>query len=167
MWVIANHETLAAVCLYIAALRAEVKKPDNLVYMDACLCVDSLEVQELVPEATKLLIDLDVRVVLASFIPVFEKCFPKLTSKSKPYASMALKLWKKVNDDDFFTPSFKRKYWLRIVASCIFAVMLRNKLTPDIDRICAAVGASSYGNLGNQIDVDVALLVVGGETFAR
>jgi hypothetical protein len=42
---------------------------------------------------------------------------------------MALKLWKKVNDYDVFTPSFKRKYWLRIVASCIFAVMLRDELT--------------------------------------
>jgi hypothetical protein len=69
--------------LYIAALRAGVKKPGDLVYMGMCLCVGPLKVQELVPEATKLLIDLDVRVVLASFIPVFEKCFPKLTSKSQ------------------------------------------------------------------------------------
>jgi hypothetical protein len=99
------------------------------VYMGMCLCVGPLKVQELVPEATKLLIDLDVRVVLASFIPVFEKCFPKLTSKSQVHASMALKLWKKVNDYDVFTPSFKRKYWLRIVATCIFAVMLRDELT--------------------------------------
>jgi hypothetical protein len=79
---------------------------------------------------------------------------------------MALKLWTRMNDVDVFTPIFRRKYWLRIVASCIFAVMLRNELTPDIDRICAAVGASSYGNLGKQIDIEVALLIVGGEAYS-
>jgi hypothetical protein len=166
LWATASHETLAVACLYVAAQLAGVKKPGDLIYMVTCLGVDLLEAQELVPKVTKLLIDLDMRAVLASFIPIFEKCFPRLVSKANAYASMALKLWKKVSGDDVCTPGFKRKYWLRIVASCIFTVMLRNELTPNIDRVCAAVGTSSYGNLGNQIDVDVALQVVGSETYS-
>lgn len=133
MWVTASHDVLAAACLYIAALRAKLNKPGDLVYTGTCLCVDPLEVQEgLIPGVTKLLIDLDVRIVLAAFIPVFDKMSPKLASKSKDYASMALKLRMKVNDLDVFMPGFQRNYWLRIVASGVFAVMLRNKLTISI-----------------------------------
>jgi len=166
LWSTATHDFLAVACLYATAERASGNMPNKHVFLAEYFNVSEDEVHEIAPAVTALLIDLDARSALASFVPQFEKMFPRLTRKAKTYALLAMKLWTKVNEQNVFLPDFLQKYWLRIVASCILAVMERNSIPVDIAKICATIGTSRFGDAGGDIDVEVAILMPGGEAYS-
>jgi hypothetical protein len=140
--------------------------PSRHNYLARYFNVSGNEVRKIVPAVIALLIELDARAVPASFVPQFEKMFPGLSRKAMNYIFLALKLWTKVSGHDIFLPDFLRKYWRRIVVSCISAVMDGNSIAFDIAKICAVTHVNRFGDMGYSIDVVVALLIRGGEVYS-
>ncbi|EAT91305.1 hypothetical protein HBH56_083800 [Parastagonospora nodorum] len=167
LWSTATHDALAAACMYATAVRANENMPSGHAYLARAFNISGNEVCKKVPAAIALLIDLDARAVLASFVPHFEKMFPRLAPKAMDYIVLALKLWTKVNGHDILLSDFLRKYWRRIVASCISVVMDRNIIPVDIAKICAATRANRFGDMGYSIDVAFALLMRGSEAYSK
>ncbi|KAF1844852.1 uncharacterized protein K460DRAFT_394649 [Cucurbitaria berberidis CBS 394.84] len=159
LWTTASYEELAAVNMYVAALRANTDEPGMLPRLAACFGADRVKVRKLVADITKLLVDLDARATIAKFMPTFEKIFPKLWRKYKVFARLVLKLWNKVKEREPFPPDFVLENWLRIVASCIDVVMLANDINIPVHKTCAAVGANEHGDVGEDIDMEITLLM--------
>jgi hypothetical protein len=167
LWVEASYDELAVACLYIAAVRAHKNKPGDLAYMATCFDVSVDGVRKLVPEVTALLIDLDARAAIANFMPTFENMFLEFASKAKEFASMVLRLWTMVQNNAIFPPDFLRENWLRAVASSIQGVLVVNNVSFSPDKVCAAVGTYAFGDMGKNMDVEVALLIADEHTYKK
>lgn len=158
LWMAATYEELAVANVYVAGVWGDAAQPGMLTQLAKRFKVDGVKVRSLIDAVTKLLADLKARAAIASFMPKFAKMFRGKSSKHKQFASLVLSLWNRVQKCGLFSSQLILQYWLRIVAACIHAAILANDLVMPIHKICAAVGVSQYGHIGEDLDIDVALL---------
>jgi hypothetical protein len=122
--------------------------------------IDASKVLKLLPKIKELLLHFDARRAFAAFLQNIGKTAPRLLSRVKLLTPLVLRLWAEINREDVFKTHLIHAHWQRIIANCIFAVLLSNDILVEIRAICAAVGACQFGDFGHQLDVEVALLVV-------
>ncbi|KAJ4369675.1 hypothetical protein N0V83_005437 [Neocucurbitaria cava] len=163
LWIATTYEELAVANVYVAGVWDDAAQPGMLTQLAKRLKVDVVKVHGLIDAVTKTLADLKARAAIASFMPMFAKMFPAKDLKHKQFASLVLSLWYRVQKCGLLSCQLILQHWLRIVAACIHAAILANDLVMPIHKICAAVGVSQYGHIGDNFDLDVLLLVEDGE----
>jgi hypothetical protein len=99
VWVTATYRERAACVLYVPAVHTDMYQIHELDFLDE-LCAhlsSSVEkVEPLLPEVTKLLVDLDAHAALATFVHYSEHAYPTLWRQRKKFGSLVLKLWYRV-----------------------------------------------------------------------
>jgi hypothetical protein len=160
LWVDAPHEKLSGASLFYSAVRYQQSR--YLCFADVVfrLKIDASKVLKLVHKVKDLLLYFDARAVLAAFLQNIEKTVPRLLPRVKLLAPLVPRLWAEINRDDVFKTHLIHAHWQRIIASCIFAVLLSNDIWIEIRVICAAVGACQLGDSRHRLDVQVALLIM-------
>lgn len=129
MWVATTYEELAVLSMYVASVRAKTNKAGELSTLASFCDGDEGELHELLPGVMNLTIDIDARSAIASFMHKFVKLLREFAWASKKIASMVLKVWTTVLKDPPFTSDLLVEHWLRLVASCIYALLLANNAT--------------------------------------
>lgn len=163
LWIDATYEELAVANVYVAGVWGDAAQPGMLTQLAKRFKVDGVKILRLIEAVTKLLADLKARTAIASFMPIFAKMFRGKFSKYKQFASLVLSLWYRVQKCGLISSQLILQYWLRIVAACINVAMLATDIVMPIHKICAAVGVSQHGHIGDNFDLDVVLLDEEGE----
>jgi len=143
LWVNATYEQLAAVVLYLSAVRVGIEQPGMLDQLSMCFGASMKGMKQLLPAVSKLLIDTSARFAIADFMQTFERTYPAYQKHSKDLARLQLKLWRLVLDRCLFPFEFIATNWRHVVTSCIYAVTTVNDLYLDTEEISAAIGARS------------------------
>lgn len=123
-------------------------------------------VHELTPDVMELLVGLNARSAIAAFMSKFKAMFPHISSKVEASAALFLKLWLKVQRGAIFPSDFVRGHWLRTVASYTQAVLELNQEVFSSRKICLALGTYKYGEMGRNMDVDVAIPVATDRSYS-
>jgi hypothetical protein len=158
----ATYEELATCVLYITAVRTKIQPGGPGLLNELCsgsgfqTSVDKVE--PLIPDVIKLLVDLDARAAIASFVQHCERKYPKLWRQREKFSSLTQQLWFRVQKYQIFPTEFALQCWLRVVASCLWAVTDANDIAIPVEQICAALGTSQYGNYGRDADQKVSAL---------
>jgi hypothetical protein len=70
-----------------------------------------------------------------------------------------LQLWFRVQKHQILPTEFVLQCWLRVVASCLWAVIDANDIAIPVEQICAALGTSQYGNNDQDTNQNLSALI--------
>ena len=165
LWVDATYEQLAAMVLYLSAVRAGIEQPGMLNQLSMCVGASMKGIKQLLSAVSKLLIDRSARLAIADFMQTFERTCPAYQKHSKDLARLQLKLWRLVLNRCLFPFEFIAANWRHIVTSCIYAVTTVNDVYFDTEEISAAIGARSPSIDGEDMNTYLLSIIVDDKAY--